>query len=275
MKTLAHAYLDRIGYRGDVTPSAEVLRALHRAHLATVPFENFDVHLDAVVPLDRAGILDKVVARRRGGYCYELNTAFAALLGVLGFDVTMARAAICDRDEVEPRWGNHLALLVRVDGGTWVADVGMGQGFVDPLPLRAGRHERRGFDFEVVPDDDWWIGMHRYGRLEGYRLREEPVDLASFQPLHEYQTTSPESTFVRLLLVQRPYDDHVLTLVGTRLTADGPAGRVETALDTHAEYAAVLAERFDVPTADLDTATLHRIAHSMTTAHAMATARVG
>jgi N-hydroxyarylamine O-acetyltransferase len=232
-----------------------------------VPFENFDVHLDAVVPLDRAVILEKVVARRRGGYCYELNTAFAELLGALGFDVTLARAAIGDRDEVEPHWGNHLALLVRVDGGTWVADVGMGQGFLDPLPLRAGRHESGAFDFEVAPDDDWWIGMHRYGRLPGYRLREEPVDLASFQQLHEYQTTSPESPFVRLLMAQRPHDDHVLTLVGTRLVTDGPAGRQDAALDTHAEYSAVLAERFGVPTADLDTAGLHRIAHAMTTAH--------
>jgi N-hydroxyarylamine O-acetyltransferase len=264
---LADAYLDRIGYRGGVEPTAAVLRGLHRAHLATVPFENFDVHLDAVEPLDRATILDKVVTRRRGGYCYELNAAFAALLAVLGFEVTFACAAIGDRDEEDPHWGNHLALLVRADGGTWVADVGMGQGFLDPLPLRAGRYGRGGFDFEVAPDDDWWIGMHRHGRLPGYRLREEPVDLASFQPLHEYQTTSPESVFVRLLLAQRPCDDHVLTLVGTRLTSDGPAGRVETALDTPKAYAAVLAERFGVPVHDLDTARLHRIAHAMTAAH--------
>jgi len=262
------AYLQRIAYRGAVAPTVDVLRGLHRAHLATVPFENFDVHLDAVEPLDRATILDKVVARRRGGYCYELNAAFATLLEALGFDVTLACAAIGDRDEEDPHWGNHLALLVRVGGGTWVADVGMGQGFLEPLPLRPGRHERGGFDFEVAPDDDWWIGMHRHGRLPGYRLREEPVDLSSFQPLHEYQTTSPESVFVRLLMAQQPHDDHVLTLLGTRLTADGPAGRVETALDTPEEYATVLAERFGVPVDDLDTARLHRIAHAMTTAHA-------
>lgn len=262
------AYLERIGYRGSVTPSAAVLRALHRAHLATVPFENFDVHLDAVVPLDRAVILDKVVARRRGGYCYELNTAFAALLRALGFEVSLACAAICDRDDPEPHWGNHLTLLVRVDGGTWVADVGLGQGFLDPLPLRPGRYGRGGFDFEVEPDDDWWIGLHRHGRLPGYRLREEPVELASLQPLHEFQTTSPESPFVRLLVAQRPHDDHVLTLIGTRLTSDGPAGRTEAHLDTREAYAAVLAERFAVPVHHLDVARLHRVAHALTTAHA-------
>ena len=264
----AEAYLERIGYRGAVVPSAEVLRALHRAHLATVPFENFDVHLDTVVPLDRTAILDKVVARRRGGYCYELNTAFAALLRTLGFEVSLACAAIGDRDVPEPRWGNHLALLVRVDGGTWIADVGLGQGFVDPLPLRAGQYVRGGFDFEVEPDDDWWIGLHRHGRLPGYRLREEPMDLASFEPLHQFQSTSPESTFTRLLMAQRPHDDHVLTLIGTRLMSDGPAGRTEASLDSPEEYAAVLAERFTVPVRDLDTARLHRIAHALTTAHA-------
>jgi N-hydroxyarylamine O-acetyltransferase len=268
MRRLVDAYLDRIGYLGAVTPSADVLRALHRAHLATVPFENFDVHLDAVVPLDRAAILDKVVARRRGGYCYELNTAFAALLTGLGFDVSLACAAISDRDADEPRWGNHLALLVRVDGGTWVADVGLGQGFVDPLPLRAGRHERGGFDFEVEPDDDWWIGLHRHGRLPGYRLREEPLELGSFEAHHQRQSTSPESPFVRLLMAQRPHDDHVLTLIGTRLTSDGPAGRTEAHLGTPEAYAAVLAERFAVPVADLDIVRLHGIAHALTTAHA-------
>lgn len=263
----AEAYLERIGHRGPVTPSADVLRALHRAHLATVPFENFDVHLDAVVPLDVATILDKVVARRRGGYCYELNAAFAALLRALGFQVSLAVAAISDREVPEPRWGNHLALLVRVDGGTWVADVGLGQGFVDPLPLRAGRYDRGGFDFEVDPDDDWWIGLHRHGRLPGYRLREEPVGLAAFQPLHEFQTTSPESPFTRLLMAQRPHDDHVLTLIGTRLTSDGPAGRTEAHLDSLDEYTAVLAERFTVPVDEIDTARLHRIAHTLATAH--------
>ncbi|WNV86958.1 arylamine N-acetyltransferase [Umezawaea sp. Da 62-37] len=258
-------YLERIGYRGDVTPGVDVLRALHRAHLATVPFENLDVHLGAVVPLDRAAILDKVVARRRGGYCFELNTAFGALLEALGFEVSLACAAIGPRDAEEPLWGNHMALLVRVDGGTWVADVGMGQGFVEPLPLRPGPHDRAGFDFEVARDDHWWVGLHRFGRLPGYLLREEPHELEWFEPHHQRQSTDPESSFVRRLLAQRPHDDHVLTLVGTKLFSNGPAGGTEVPVETAEEFAAVLAERFDVPVADVDTDRLFRFASAPTT----------
>ncbi|PRY45081.1 arylamine N-acetyltransferase family protein [Umezawaea tangerina] len=252
-------YLERIGYRGDLTPSAGTLRALHRAHLATVPFENLDVHLDAVVPLDRAAILDKVVARRRGGYCYELNTAFGALLEALGFDVTLACAAIGPRDAEQPLWGNHVALLVRVDGGTWVADVGLGQGFVEPLPLCVGRYERAGFEFEVARDDEWWVGLHRFGRLPGYLLREEPRTLEWFEPHHQRQSTDPESSFVRRLVVQRPHDGYVLTVVGAKLYSNGPDGEREVGLGTVEDFAGVL-EGFGVPVGAVDVGRLYRVA---------------
>src|SRR6266540_1131840 len=92
------AYLCRIHYRGGLAPTAAILRELHRAHLLTVPFENLDIHLGRPILLDQEALFDKIVTRRRGGFCYELNGLFALLLRELGFDVTLLSAGVAHAD---------------------------------------------------------------------------------------------------------------------------------------------------------------------------------
>ena len=91
------AYLARIGYSGPIDPTAGNLRALHCAHLWAVPFENLDISLGRKITINEEAILNKVVALRRGGFCYELNGAFAALLRALGFQVTLLSARVRER----------------------------------------------------------------------------------------------------------------------------------------------------------------------------------
>src|SRR5918912_1986724 len=86
------AYLDRIDYRGPLEPTAETLRRLHVAHLLAVPFENLNIGMGWPIVLDQDALFAKIVVRRRGGFCYELNGLFAALLRTLGFDVVMLSA---------------------------------------------------------------------------------------------------------------------------------------------------------------------------------------
>ncbi len=88
------AYLDRIDYHGPLEPTAETLRQLHRAHMLAVPFENLDIHLDRPIMLDDAALFSKIVERRRGGFCYEMNGLFAALLGALGFRIDKLAAGV-------------------------------------------------------------------------------------------------------------------------------------------------------------------------------------
>src|SRR4029079_10924309 len=92
------AYLDRINYRGERAPTAATLRELHRTHLLAVPFENLDIHLGRPIVLDQAALFDKIVRRRRGGFCYELNGLFALLLRELGFEVTLLAAGVARGD---------------------------------------------------------------------------------------------------------------------------------------------------------------------------------
>ncbi|MBL8045525.1 MAG: arylamine N-acetyltransferase, partial [Anaerolineales bacterium] len=92
----ADLYLQRIGYTGSLTPTAETLRGLHRAHLYNVPFENLDIALGRPIILEETKLFEKIVRQHRGGFCYELNGLFAWLLRQLGFSVEMLNARVYD-----------------------------------------------------------------------------------------------------------------------------------------------------------------------------------
>jgi hypothetical protein len=131
----ADAYLERIGYSGVTDPNSDTLRALHRAHLFTVPFENLDIGLKRTIPCDAEAAVRKIVEQRRGGFCYELNGAFAWLLRALGFHVTLLSARVGRADgSLGPEY-DHLTLRVDLDQ-PWLADVGFGDSFLDPLRLQ-------------------------------------------------------------------------------------------------------------------------------------------
>ncbi|HJZ46080.1 MAG TPA: arylamine N-acetyltransferase [Roseiflexaceae bacterium] len=112
------AYLRRIGYNGTVAPTTATLRELHRAHLLAVPFENLDIHLGRPITLDQDALFDKVVTRRRGGFCYELNGLFAALLRAIGFQVTLLSAGVARAEGGFGPEFDHLTLLVTTDPST-------------------------------------------------------------------------------------------------------------------------------------------------------------
>src|SRR5246127_1155601 len=128
------AYLARIGYTESTVPSSDSLRALHAAHLYAVPFENLDISLGRKITCEEERFLHKIVALRRGGFCYELNGAFAALLRELGFRVTLLSARVAREGGSASPDFDHLALRVDLDE-PWLADVGFGDSFLEPLRL--------------------------------------------------------------------------------------------------------------------------------------------
>lgn len=132
-------YLARIGIEGPVTPDAEGLRRLHHAHLLSVPFENLDITRGRPLSLDRGKLFEKIVDKRRGGFCYELNGLFAEALETLGFQVQRLSARVFGRDDGvlgPPR--DHLCLRVELADGPRLADVGFGRGFRAPLRFDSG-----------------------------------------------------------------------------------------------------------------------------------------
>ena len=123
------AYLDRIGYTGTPDATIETLRALHVAHLLSVPFENLDIHLGRTIVLDESHLFEKIVRQRRGGFCYELNGLFAGMLRALGFRVTMLSAGVARKSGGFGPEFDHMTLTVDVGEEQWLADVGFGDGF--------------------------------------------------------------------------------------------------------------------------------------------------
>src|SRR4051812_3144038 len=147
------ALLERIGV--SPMPAADLagLSAVHRAFVERVPYEDIAVQLGETGPLDSRGLGSRLLRGGRGGDCFELNTVLAALLRGAGFAVTHHQAVVG-----APGPTNHMALLVSLDGSYWLADAGLGEGFLDPLPLRAGEHPVGPFTYTLSrePAGTWW-----------------------------------------------------------------------------------------------------------------------
>src|SRR5438046_9709982 len=138
--SVVDAYLKRIGYAGPLKPNSNLLRNLHRAHLFAVPFENLDISFGLKIICDEDAFLRKIIERHRGGFCYELNGAFAALLRALGFRVTLLSARVPREDgSLSPEF-DHLTLRVDLEE-PWLADVGFGDCFLEPLRLESDRDQ--------------------------------------------------------------------------------------------------------------------------------------
>ena len=164
------AYLDRVAVTPPVIADAAAFRVLHRAHQVAVPFENLSIHIPEPISLDEDGLVDKIVRRRRGGFCYELNGGFALLLQALGAEVTRMAARVYGDGQLGPPF-DHLALAVRLpDGsGPWLADVGFGAHSDFPLLLdsRTSRTIRPAGSSSLTPSTGTWTYSRTGSRSTG------------------------------------------------------------------------------------------------------------
>lgn len=150
-------YLARINYTGSTVPCLETLVALQRQHLYSVPFENLDLLGEHFVPsVDREFLFDKVVRRRRGGVCYELNTSFCNLLRALGFSACQ----ISGRCMLDTPLTGHVFTLVHLPEGDYTADVGFGDDAVPPLNVNGGTAEAYHAKYWVEPDEDRLLRLY-------------------------------------------------------------------------------------------------------------------
>ena len=238
------AYLARVGYGGSLELTFDTLRDLHRAHLLTIPYENLDIHLHRTLPLDEHYFFDKLVAQRRGGWCFEMNGLFAWALRELGFGVTLLGAKV-DRaaGKLMPK-PDHLALLVEADG-LYLADVGFGDGLLEPVPLSVGRYRQSFLDYELRRSGEAWHFCNQsYGAARGFSFDTEPRKLADFSEMCRALQTSPQSGFVRVTVCQRFYTDGYSVLRGATLFEVTAVGVRERVLKNAADFDAVLRERF-------------------------------
>ena len=253
------AYLERINYHGSLAPTAETLRALQVAHLRSVPFENLSIHAAEPIVLEDEALFTKIVERRRGGFCYECNGLFAALLRALGFDVQMLSAEVANADGSFSQPFDHMTLLVSLDE-RWLVDVGFGDSFLDPLRLDETTEQPQGTRaYKIVPDGDYFVMMQRSDNRAGgergdsgewraqYRFTLQPHEYADYAEICHYHQTSPLSHFTRGRVCTLATGSGRITLSEMRfITTSNSGEKQERALTTPAEFAAMLCERFGI-----------------------------
>lgn len=172
------------------------LKKLQAAHLHTVPFENLSIHTGEWIRLEHGWLFDKIVGRRRGGFCYELNGLFGWLLREIGYDVTLLSARVrSSGGEFGPEF-DHLVLLIDLDG-SWLVDVGFGRAFTEPLAIRPDEEQSQGeARFRITQEGEDYI----YWRFDSewlaeYRFSLKPRNLSDFNEMCRYHQKSSQSPF--------------------------------------------------------------------------------
>ena len=246
-------YLGRIGLDHRPPATIEGLRAVHRAHVSQIPYDNLSIFLGRPDPIEAAASVGRVVDGGRLGYCFHQNGALEWLLTELGFSVSRRHGHVWARPEHQLGTElNHLVLVVSGlgtddnPGGHWWADAGMGEGFAEPLPLVRGDHDVDGWSFGIgagygaqaagrpTGPAAWTYDHLPDGVVRGVVVTSRDHSAAAIAESHRFRSTASESPFLRVLVAQRidgPVQRGVRCLVHQTMTPDGREQRDLTSYD--------------------------------------------
>ncbi|HZQ85549.1 MAG TPA: arylamine N-acetyltransferase [Acidimicrobiales bacterium] len=237
-------YLERIGAERPAKADGDALRELQVRHLLTVPFENLSIHLREPIVLEHEALVEKVVNRHRGGICYELNGAFAALLWDVGYGVTLLAARVHGADGLGPPF-DHLAL--RVDTPEpWLVDVGFGRHAQHPLRLeKRGDQEDPDGVYEIREVEHGDLDVFRNG-VPQYRLEQRPRVLRDCEATAWWHQTSPKSHFTQSTVCSLLTPTGRVTLSDRLLIVTDGDQRSEQTLTDDADVLAAYRDRFGI-----------------------------
>ena len=243
-------YLNRINYCGNLETNIRNLFELHKCHMLSVPFENLDIYLKHKIILDTEKIYEKIVNRKRGGFCYELNGLFFALLSELGYDCDMISARVADKDGNFGREFDHMAIVVRA-GTTFLADVGFGDSFIEPLILEPDLEQKQNrIIYKIIKygDDYFKLAKSEDGKLfnDEYIFSLIPRALNDFAGMCEYHQSSPDSHFTQNRICSLPVSNGRISLSGMKIITSHGGERSERNLRTQEEYTFALKKFFDI-----------------------------
>lgn len=262
--TQLDAYLVRIGFERPSRLDIRGLSQLHRAHLMTFTWEALDAFMGWPSAITPAAAFAKMVGGRRGGWCYEMNGLFGAALAALGFRVTRLCGGV-DREKLgDSAIGNHLTLRVDLDR-PYLAEVGVADAIVEPVPLAAGPISQRGFDFSIMPADGGWLRFNNHARgiAKSFDFRPDHSDEAAMAATHGWLTQDPGSPFTNALAVLRHTTDGYVALQNDclrRVTANSLSEQRITSADHLADTLETVFD-LDIPQPGRVWERLHAVGH--------------
>lgn len=242
-------YLNHIGFTGKARPDRATLATLMQAQLHTVPFENLDQQLGIQVSTDVASAFAKVVDRRRGGWCFELNALFRWALTEIGFEVLTLAAHVGDNGESRDAPADHMVLRVDCEGIALLVDVGFGGSMIAPLPFDQTDHWQPPYTLAVTEEDDgYWRFSERVadGDRTAFDFRPVPVGEGYFDEISLALQTDAGSSFRRTLKAQRRYRDRHVILRGCTKITIAPDGTDQQVLGSGRALVDCLREDFDL-----------------------------
>ena len=247
-------YLTRIDYRGPRTPDFACLSAIHQQHLLHISYENLDVQLGRPLDFDIARIFDKIVERRRGGWCYEMNGLLGWALEELGFDVMRMAGGVMRSHAGDETLGNHLVLAVQLDE-TYIADVGLGNGLILPTPLREGKFSQGFREFELSRlDEGFWRFQNFSGAMPpDFDFDFTRADESLLASTCENLQADSESMFRQNLICMSLHPEGARFLLGRVLFTFKGLESTRRVLDSADELSEVLTKVFDLREFEIET----------------------
>ncbi|PSJ52212.1 arylamine N-acetyltransferase family protein [Pseudaminobacter soli (ex Li et al. 2025)] len=235
-------YLARIGVERPISLDRHSLSRLHHAHLMTFTWEALDAFMGWPSSITPASAFAKMVDSRRGGWCYEMNGLFGAALDALGFRVTRLCGGVNREKLGDIAIGNHLTLRVDLDR-PYLAEVGVADAIIEPVPLAVGPISQRGFDFSIMPTEDGWLRFnnHLHGIARSFDFRADHGDEAAMAATHAWLIRDPGSPFTNALAVLRHTTDGYVALQNDRLRTVTP----DRVVECHITSADHLADTFE------------------------------
>jgi len=246
-------YLERINLKRPIHPNIRTLYDLHLAHMLAVPFENLDIGLGRIIRLDEQAIWDKIIVNKRGGFCYELNGLFAWLLKQIGYEVTYLNARVFNQTGELGSNFDHLTLLVQIPGQPerWLADVGFGDSFTQPLHLNKQGEQIQGLRaYRLEQISDGYVLWQKNYNGEWERQYFFDLQAHTFPEDYlagcQYHQTSPKSSFTRGNVISLATEDGRVSLEDNRLILTRNGIRTELPVKSDREYRAFLNKHFGV-----------------------------
>jgi len=245
------SYIKRIQCEGDLDPTLPVLKQLQKSHLLNIPFENLDIHRAIDIKLDLEKIFQKVVGSKRGGFCYELNGLFLALLNSIGYQSKRISARVFDVDKAKygPEY-DHLAIVTNLENQEYLVDVGFPEAPFTPIQLTLNKKQNDGKnDYFIDKFEDDYLRLNKVIGAESvpqYIFRNEHCPFDQFEEMCLFHQTDPSSFFLKGKIITLPTEDGRITLTNDKLKITSHHSVEETPVKDDEQFAANLLGYFGI-----------------------------